>query len=119
MARKQIPIISPLGPYPGTVAANALDFVYTTADNVNFDQFAFTGRELIIVRNTTGGALTVTFESVADPQGRTSDITTYSVGAAEQAVFWVGNLVGWNNAGQFFMRSSAATMDYAVIRIPG
>lgn len=119
MARKQIPIITPLGPYPGVVSANALDFVFTTADNVNFDQFNFTGRELLIVRNSTGGALTFTLESVADPQGRTQDITTYSLSAAELAVFWCGNLTGWNNAGQFFLRSSAATMDYAVFKIPG
>lgn len=120
MPRKQIPIISPLGPYPTLpVTANALDFVFTTADSVNFDQFNFTGRELIIIRNSTAGALTVTLESAADPQSRTGDVTTYSIGVAEFAVFWVGNLVGWNNAGQFFFRSSASTMDYAIIRIPG
>jgi hypothetical protein len=119
MARKQIPIINPLGPYPGTVAANALDFVFTTADSVNFDQFNFTGRELIIVRNSTGGTLTVTFESAADERGRLGDITTYSLSTLEFAVFWVGSLPGWNNAGQFFLRSSASTMDYAIIKIPG
>lgn len=119
MARKQIPIISPLGPYPGTVAALALNFVFTTADSVNFDQFNFTGRELIIVRNSTAGALTVTFESAADPQGRLADITTYTVGVGLFAAFWVGALPGWNQAGQFFLRSSASTMDYAIIKIPG
>ena len=119
MARKQIPIISPLGPYPGTVAANALDIVFTTADSVNFDQFNFTGRELIIVRNSTGGALTFTLESTADPQGRIADITAYSLAAGEFGCFWAGQLPGWNNAGQFFLRSSASTMDYAIIKIPG
>jgi hypothetical protein len=120
MPRKQIPVITPLGPYPGTVAANALDFVFTTADNTNFDQFNFTGRELILVRNSTGGALTFTLESVADDKGRTGDITAYSLSAGELACFWTGNgLVGWNNAGQFFLRSSAATMDYAIFKIPG
>jgi hypothetical protein len=119
MARKQIPIINPLGPYPGTVTANMLDFVFTTADSVNFDQFNFTGRELIIVRNSTGGALTVTFESSADPQGRISDITTYSLATLEFAALWVGALPGWNQSGQFFLRSSASTMDYAIIKIPG
>ena len=119
MARKQIPVTIPFGPYPGTVVANQLDTVFTVADNVNFDQFVFTGRELIIVRNSTGGALTFTLESVADPQGRLSDITTYSLGAAEFALFWAGNMTGWNNGGQFFLRSSAATMDYLIVRIPG
>ena len=120
MGRKQIPVISPLGPYPTLpVSALALNFVFTTADSVNFDQFNLTGRELILIRNSTGGALTVTFESVADEFGRTGDITTYSVGAGLFACLWVGKIPGWNNAGQFFMRSSASTMDYAVIKIPG
>jgi hypothetical protein len=120
MARKQIPIIVPLGPYPALpVTATSLNFVFTTADSVNFDQFNFTGRELIIIRNSTGGALTVTLESAVDPQTRLGDITTYSIGAGLFSIFWVGNIVGWNNAGQFFLRSSASTMDYAVVRIPG
>lgn len=120
MARKQIPTISPLGPYPTLpVAALALDFVWTTADNVNFDQFALTGRELILINNTSGGALTVTLTSAPDPQGRTADITTYSVGAGLYSAFWVGKIDGWNQAGQFFMTSSAATMKYAIFRIIG
>jgi len=120
MARKQIPVITPLGPYPTLpVSALALNFVFTTADSVNFDQFNFTGRELIIIRNSTGGALTVTLESAADSLNRTGDVTAYSVGIGLFACFWVGAVPGWNQAGQFFMRSSASTMDYAVIKIPG
>jgi hypothetical protein len=120
MGRKQIPVITPLGPYPTLpVAANALDFVFTTADSVNFDQFNFTGRELIVVRNSTAGALTFTLESAADPQSRVGDITAFSLAAGEFGVFWAGNLVGWNTAGQFALRSSASTMDYAIIKIPG
>ena len=120
MARKQIPVITPLGPYPTLpVSALALNFVFTTADSVNFDQFNFTGRELIIIRNSTGGALTVTLESAADSLNRTGDVTTYTVGIGLFAMFWVGAVPGWNNAGQFFLRSSASTMDYAVIKIPG
>lgn len=118
MARKQIPVITPLGPHPTLpVTATALNFVFTTADSVNFDQFNFTGKELIIIRNSTGGALTVTLESVADDLRRTGDVTTYSVGAGLFAMFLVSSLVGWNNGGQFFLRSSASTMDYAVVKI--
>lgn len=119
MARKNIPAISPLGPYPGTVTANLLDFVFTTADSVNFDEFIFTGRELLIIRNSTAGALTVTLTSAPDPQKRSADITAYSLAAGEFGVFWAGSLVGWDNGGKFFFQSSASTMDYAVIRIPG
>ena len=119
MARQQLPIIAPKGPYPGTVTATQLDFVFTTADSVNFDQFALTGRELIIIQNSTGGALTVTFTSVPDERNRSADITAYSVGIGLYSCFWVGNIAGWNNAGQFFMTASASTLKYAIIRIPG
>jgi hypothetical protein len=120
MPRKQIPIITPVGPYPTLpVSALALNIAFTTADSVNFDQFNFTGRELIIIRNSTAGALTFTLESIADDLKRTGDITTYTLGVGLFAAFWAGSLPGWNNAGQFFFRSSASTMDYAVIRIPG
>ena len=105
MARKDIPIITPKGPYPGTITALMFDFVWTTADNVNFDQFPLTGKELILINNTSAGALTFTLESATDDRGRLGDITTYSVGAGLYSCFWAGNMIGWNNGGLFFLRS--------------
>lgn len=119
MARAQQPIINPKGPFPGVVSALGLDFVFTVCDSVNFDQFTFTGRELILVQNPTGGALTVTLESVADNSNRLADITAYTVGVGLFSCFWAGSLIGWNNAGQFFLRGSASTLKFAIIRIPG
>jgi hypothetical protein len=120
MPRKDIPVIIPKGPFPALpVAALSLDFVWTTADNANGDQFPLTGRELILINNTSGGALTITLTSAPDFQGRTADITTYSVGAGLYSAFWVGRVDGWNQGGLFFMTSSAATMKYAIIRIAG
>ena len=120
MARPQQPIIVPKGPYPTLpVSATALDFAFSVADSTNFDQFSFTGRELILVQNPTGGALTFTLESTTDLQSRTGDITTYSVGAGLFSCFWAGKVDGWNNAGQFFLRASASTLKFAIIRIPG
>jgi len=120
MARKDIPVIIPKGPYPTLpVGALALDFVWTTADNATGDQFPLTGRELILINNTSGGGLTVTLTSAPDPQGRTADITTYAVAAGLYSAFWVGKVDGWNQGGLFFLTSSAATMKYAIFRIPG
>jgi len=120
MPRATQPVIIPKGPFPVLpVTALSLDFVFTVADNVNFDEFTFTGRELILVYNPTGGALTFTLESVADPQTRVGDVTTYSVGAGLFSCFWAGSLVGWNNAGKFYLKGSAATIKFAIIRIPG
>jgi hypothetical protein len=93
---------------------------YATGDNTNGNSFPFTGRELILFRNTTGGAITITLTSAADPQGRTADITAYSIPATTGlAAFWAGNLVGWNQAGSFFIDYSATGLGVAVMRIVG
>ena len=68
--------------YPALpVTATSLDVGEITANDTNGIDFVASGREIIIAHNTTGGALTFTLVSVADPFGRTGDITSYSVGA--------------------------------------
>jgi hypothetical protein len=47
----------------------------TVVDAVNNNMFLNDGRTLIIVRNPTGGTLSITFVSVADSEGRTGDLT--------------------------------------------
>ena len=119
MPRTAQPIIVPLGPFPGTVAALALDFVFTASDNVNMDDFLFTGRELILINNTTGGALTITLTSAPDPQKRTADIAVYSVGANLFSMFWAGSKLGWNQiGGKFHLEASAVGVEFAIVRIP-
>lgn len=110
------------GPYVSTpVAADSLDYTYSASDNTNGNYFVGTGRELVLVRNTAGGAGTITFTSVADSSNkfRKGDITTYSVGAGEFAMYWFGALPGWNQgSNQIYIDTSAATVTIAVIRIP-
>jgi hypothetical protein len=120
MARTVLTVLTPKGPYPGTVNAGDLATTYATADNTNGNSFSFTGRELIDFRNTTGGAITVTLTSAADPQGRSADITAYSIPATTGlATFWAGNLVGWSQAGSFYIDCSATGLGVRIIRIPG
>jgi hypothetical protein len=121
MARTVLTVQTPVGPYPtNPVGAGALATTYATGDNTNGNSFPFTGRELIDFRNTTGGAITVTLTSAPDPQGRAADITAYSIPATTGlATFWAGNLVGWNQAGSFFIDYSATGLGVRVIRIPG
>ncbi len=119
-ARTAITVQTAKGPYLSTpVAADSLDVTIAASDNTNGNYFVGTGRELILVRNTAGVAGTVTFTSVADQYSRKGDITAYSIGAGETAMFWVGNLVGWDQGGgQIYIDTSASTMNIAVIRIP-
>jgi hypothetical protein len=120
MARQEQPIINPKGLYPLTLPppANSLDFIFTAADVANFDQFALTGRELLLVSST--GSNTFTLESVADDLGRLGDITTYGLATGLFSCFWYGNKKGWEQSlSKAFLKGSAATVKFAVIRIPG
>lgn len=120
MGRQALPIVSPKGPYPGVVAANGLDFVLTACDVTNFDEFVFTGRELLIVQNSGASTYTFTLESVADPQGRTGDITAYSLAAGLFSIFWFGQKTGWEQAGgKLYLKASNVAVKFAVVRIPG
>lgn len=119
MPRTALTAVQPKGPYPGTVAANALDVAFVASDNVNGNYFVGTGKELILVHNTDAGAQTFTITSAADPYGRTANISAYSLAAGEFGMFWLGNLVGWDQGGgQIYLDSSDANIEYAIVRIP-
>jgi hypothetical protein len=114
--------VTPKGPYPPLpVTALSLDVAFTACDPANHDQFAFTGRELILARNAHADtAKWVTLESVAEGvTKRTGDITQYSLGAGKFLAFWAGNLTGWNQSGnKFFLKCESTDIKYAIIRIP-
>ncbi len=107
--------------YPALpIAANALDFTWTEAGADFADGFSFplTGKEILLVRNDNAGAQTVTISSVADEYGRTGDITTYSVGIGEYAVFPQFQLAGWKQSdGKLYGAASAADVSLAVLRL--
>jgi len=120
MPRTALTTQTPKGPYPGVVSAEDLDFTWAAADDANGNDFVFTGRELILVRNDDAAPQTITLTSSNDPQKRLGNITTYSVGIGEYAAFWAGAIQGWVQAGQkFFIDTSDPDLKFAVIRIPG
>jgi len=110
----------PLGPYPGTVSADDLDFTWAAADLANGNDFAFTGRELILARNDDAAPQTITLTSVADSKKRMGTITAYSRAAGEYGMFWAGSLEGWVQSGnKFFIDVSDASIFLAIIKLPG
>lgn len=112
-------VVSPKGPYPGTVAANDLDVVPFTLDNTNGNVWVGTGRDLLVIQNPTAGAITVTLTSSVDSQNRKGDITTYSLGIGEFMTFWYGSLVGWDQGGgQLYIDCSATGLKGMIFRIP-
>ncbi len=107
-----------LGAYK-TYGVNLADYVYLAADTVNDEETTLSGREIVLVQNTTGGALTCTFTSVASPLNRTGDITAYSVGANEFAMFGPFEITGWQQTdGKLYFSGSAVGLEFAVIRLP-
>jgi hypothetical protein len=105
--------------YPtGQPAVNTLDLTMTApsvaADGV---QFTNVGRDVVIIQNTDVGAQTFTVVSNA-LQGRTQDITTYSLGIGESAAL-AFPAPGWNDAsGKLKITMSAVTVKVGVLRLP-
>lgn len=120
MARTAIIPVIAKGPYPGVVAALDLAITMDSGDNTNGNVFTGNGRDLLLIQNPTAGAITVTFTSVNDPQGRKGDITAYNIPIAGFMVFWFGNLIGWaqDAVGSIYIDMSATGLKMKAIRIP-
>lgn len=108
------------GPYPGTVNAGDLAITMENGDNTNGNVWTGNGRDLLLIQNPTGGAITITLTSVADQLGRKGDVTAYSIPAAGFMTFWFGNLIGWaqDASGSIYVDMSATGLKMKVIRIP-
>jgi hypothetical protein len=110
-------VITPIGPHPTSVSADALDFAQTASSSS--DTFTITGHELLLAINTDVSARTITLTTVVDPYNRVNDVTAYSVGAGETAGFWFGSTVGWRNgSGKVTISASNAALKWSVVRIP-
>lgn len=108
------------GPFDA-VTALGFDFAFASSTLTDGDTFVCTGREILLLQNTTGGALTLTVTSVADEKGRTGDITAYSVGAGLFSCVPVGlyNGLGWKStAGTVRITCSGTGLKVAVLRLP-
>ena len=121
MSRTAITPHTPVGPYPASVGALALNIAETAGDSSNGNYVAnMTGREVVVLRNSDSGPQTVTFTSAPDEKGRTNDITTYSIGAGLVAYFsFRGGTTGWQQSnGQLYINVSDATVKITVLQFP-
>jgi len=74
------------------------DISWTAADATNDHEFANTGCEILIAKNTHSGEQTITVVSVADEFGRTGD-ATLAPNATTGFSFWGPGKPGhWNSA---------------------
>lgn len=120
MARTTLTRTTPLGPYPSLpVSALALDAVMTAADTTNKNQFLLDGPCLIIAQNTDGAsARTITLTSAADAQGRTGDVTTYSIAIGGVSIFKIDQVMGWKQSdGYMYLEASNAAVKFGIVRL--
>ena len=108
------------GAYPVLpVAGNALDLAMAGADVGNGNDTALVdSKTLVVAQNTNVGAKTITFTSVADSLNRTGDITAYSIGAGELAMFGPFKTVGWAHTARLWIDAESADVKIAVITLP-
>ena len=122
MARLALTVQEPCGSYPTLpLTASAEDFTWT-ASGASFADgagFTMTGRELILVRNDNAGAQTITFSSTVDAYNRDGDITAYSIGISEYAMFGPFKKDGWVQADdKLYFAVPAADVYFAIVRLP-
>lgn len=121
MPRTTINPTTLLGPYPALpVTAGSLAGAETAADVANKNQFPMTGREILVWRNMGATPHTVTLTSRADAQGRSGDVTGYSVAAGGVGAFDTGGppgLEGWRQVdGMFYFEANHAEILFSVWR---
>ena len=120
MARVLVAAATTPGAYPTLQpTANSQDVTFQAADAAlgNYTPVV-EAKTLVLVQNIAVGAKTVTFTSIVDTLNRTGDITAYSVGAGEIAIFGPFKAVGWSHSGQVWMDGEDANIKFAVITLP-
>lgn len=107
-----------LGTKTSVYSAGAADLTMTAADVANKEQTTLTGDELVVAHNTDSGAHTVTITSIADSNGRTGNIASYSLAAGDYVVFGPFEMDGWRQAdGALYFEADSATVKFGVIRV--
>lgn len=118
MARQTHTAVALTGPY-GSAAA---DLAWVAAIVADKEQVRLTGKEIILARNLDGSIHNVTITSVADPFGRSGDITEAVAATGDDgdyAVFGPFAVAGWQQEdGYLYFEADDANLEFAVIQIP-
>lgn len=110
------------GPYPTLPPAAGSLAVTEAAPSVAGDgvSFAFVpGRTILMVRNTNAAAQTVTLTSVPDTQGRSGDVSAYSLAAGAIAFLGPFSGEGWRQAdGSIYAVASHVDVKFTALQLP-
>lgn len=112
MARQSLTKTSGTGRYPTAGVAVTM----TAANTTDKEQFALTGREVILIHNTGASSRTYTITSVADPfTGRSGDVSAVSIAAG--AIHCIGPMGpdGWRQTdGNLYLEANNAEVKFGV-----
>lgn len=120
MPRTNIAAQTFAGAYPSIpLAGGSADITFTSSDVVNGNHTPLVNDKTIIVaQNETGGPLTLTIHSQPDSLNRKGDITAYSIGAGDTAMFGPFKSVGWAVDGKLQFDGSHSDLQLAVLQRP-
>jgi len=120
MARTNIAAQSLPGAFPVLQpAANSRDVTVVPADVANGNETPLVNDKTVLLCHNSGATpRTITFTSVADTFNRTGDITAYSVGAGEIAVFGPFKTTGWAHTGVLWVDGAHAELTLAILTLP-
>jgi len=112
--------VTQLNAFDGAAAAGEFAITETAADTSNGNKFTLTSREILIARNSGASARTITVTSLPDAiNGRSGDITTYSIPAGASAAVPPLKADGWKQAdGSLYIAGSHAEVLFSVLRLP-
>jgi len=97
--------------------SNPVDVGMTAADVGNMNQFTMSGNDLLLFQ-VAATPYTVTLTSIADAQGRTGDITTFSIPANKTYMWGPVKQLGWAQPGNLmYLAGSNAGLLIGVIRL--
>ena len=101
-----------LGTKTNAYTANAADLTMAAADSSNKNLFAASGKDLVVAHNTGVGTATVTIDNTGD-----DDITAYSLGAGEYAIFGpFGTENNWvQTTWKVHLEASSADVKFGVV----
>ncbi len=112
-------VLTPIA-VPSAYAIVPVALAFTAWDAANGNKFISTGREILLVKNAHATlAKTVTIPSVADDQGRTGDITAYSIPALATYTFQQFAQDGWKQSdGYINVDGSTTDIQFCVLQLP-
>lgn len=103
---------------PGSNNYAGVALTMTVADVGNLNDFVASGKDLIVAHNTGASTYTITVTSVADPYGRTKDISAVNITAGAYMVFGPLEVTGWlQTDGKVYLQANNASVKFGIVRL--